>query len=225
MGIFGNKKETKKSKKKSSIKEDINIKGGIRFSAIIELLGAPKKHIEETIKAFVDKIKKNPDYKIIKADISSAKKVEKEEAQKLDKTKQELYSIFVELEVATTKKEKLFDFCFNYMPSSIEVMEPMSIGFSANELSAFLTDIQGTLHKIDFALKNVNAANKVLNNNMLQMLQNNIVLSLKTGDKDLPGLSKNVGIPDDQLKPFIEKMVEAGLVKLNKKKYVLVKKK
>jgi predicted transcriptional regulator len=56
------------------------------------------------------------------------------------------------------------------------------------------------------------------------MLQNNIFLSLKEKNKELGELVKNVGIVEEQLKPFLDKMVAAGVIKLEKNKYSILKK-
>lgn len=235
MGLFGlgKEKKAKKEPKKQS-KEEFELgPEGVKFMAIIELLGAPKKYVSDTLKSYVEAIKKNSDFHIISSKISSPKKAEKDEKDPQSKDiKTDLFAAFVELEVATKRKAKLFDFCFNYMPSSIEVVEPMNISFSANEMSKYLTDIQGTLHHVDFTLKQTNAANQLLSErnqnltrNMVQMLQNNIILSLKEkNNKSLDDLAKNTGVPADQLKPFIDRMVAAGDLKIDKDKYSLVKK-
>jgi len=206
-------------------KEDFDIKNGIKFSALIELLGSPKKHLEDTMNAFIDNIKKNKEYKLLNTEVSKVKEVEKEGDEK------EIFSTFAELEIGVKQKSDLFDFCFNFMPSSIEIIEPMNVTFTSNEISQYLTDIQGTLHRVDAALKDMNAANNILkkhnvtlNQNMLQMLQNNIVLSLREKDKTLEELSKSVGIKEEQFRPFIDKLVESKAVKLKSKKYSLIKK-
>lgn len=229
MGIFdfakSKKEETKsllpRAKKATEYSEKFELSSeGIRFVAIIELLGSPKKYIEDTVKAFVERIKHNKDYKVLKAEISKPRKVKEKEVKKVDKSAEgDLFSTFAEVEIAVSKKAKLFDFCFEYMPSSVEVIEPMNVTFSANDLSAFLTDIQATIHKVDFALKEVNAANTVLNRNMIQMLKNNILLAVRDKQRDLKELAKNVGIPESQLKPFVDKMVSEKEIALHNNKY------
>jgi len=232
MGLFDFSKKKKESKKESSKKEFERGSEGIVFRTIIELLGAPKSYIEKTMKAYLDKIEKNPNYKVLNAKIIKPKKVKKvdEETAKMHNVKEDLFSTYAELEIGVKNKGKVFDFCFDYMPSSVEVIEPMKIGFSADELSRFLSDIQATLHKIDFALKKTNAANKVLDSqnqnlrkNMVRMLRNNVILALKEADKELKELAKSVGIGEDQLKVFIENMIKDNEIKLQKNKYSLVK--
>jgi len=238
MGLFGLGKDKKMSmpKKENAVKkhDDFEVGSeGIKFTAVIELLGSPKKYVSETLQAYVDKIKKDSNYHIYSSSISKPQLAEKDEKDPEQKNKTvELFSAFAELEMAAKQKSKIFDFCFNYMPSSIEVTEPMNVVFSASEMSRYLTDIQGTLHQVDFALKQTNATNQILNQraqnitaNMVTMLQNNIVLSLREGDKEIETLVKNTGVPTEQLKPFLDKMIGLGDIKQIKDKYSLVKKK
>ena len=228
MGLFdfGKKEKPKKKAPKKVEFEPETL--GIKFRTIIEVMGAPKKYVDDTIKAFIAKIKSNRDYVVLKTKISNAKKVkeiEKKESAAED-IKEDLFISFVELEVGVKKKEKIFDFCFNFMPSSIEIIEPMNISFSANELSGYLSDIQATLHKVDFMLKRVNGVNQILTkknenliHNTVRILRNNVLLSLKEKSKDLKEISKNVGLTENDLKPFIENMIKDNEIKLIKDKY------
>ncbi|HME87354.1 MAG TPA: hypothetical protein VKE88_02995 [Candidatus Nanoarchaeia archaeon] len=235
MGLFdfSKKKEKKQavpSKAKAQKRDDFELgEDGIKFTAIIEVLGAPKKYVEETAQAFIDKIKTQHDYHIYSSDVSkSTKAAESEEAKA---TKQDLFTAYAEITIGVKKKEKLFHFCFDFMPSSIEVIEPMTTTFSANELSGFLSDIQATLHKIDFAFKQTSTANKImtermqiLTKNASQILQNNILLSLKDKNKSLADLAKNTGVPEEQLKPFIDSMIKRKDIVFEKNVYKLSKK-
>ncbi len=232
MGLFDFSKKKETKKKAPEKKQEFELgKEGVRFRAIIEILGSPKKYVEDTVNAFVDRIKENHDYHVLDVKVSKPTKVKKEgQEQDIKAIQTDLFSSFADVEIGVKKKVKLFDFCFEYMPASVEVVEPMHVAFPANEISGFLTDIQGTLHKIDFALKTASGANQVLaeknqilTKNMVRLLRNNILLALKEKNKNLNEIAKNVGIPEDQLKPFVENMVSDKEVKFEKNKYALVK--
>jgi len=121
------------------------------------------------------------------------------------------------------------------MPFFIEVTEPMNISFSANELSNYLSSIQATIHKIDEGLKTYKlriedlvGKHAILTKNMVRMLRNNILLSLKEKSKDIAELSKSVGISEEQLRPFVENMTkdlpnQPKEIKLEKSKYRVIK--
>ena len=46
----------------------------IRCRIILETLGKPKEHIEKTLKSFVETIKKNQDYMVLKEEFAEALK-------------------------------------------------------------------------------------------------------------------------------------------------------
>ncbi len=232
MGIFNFAKNKKKAPKKAPKEE--KKENAIVFNAVIRVLGSPKEHVKKTLEGFVDILKKNSDYKTLSTKVSKIEKVKPKEKEELKEPKEvELYAGYVDLEIGTNKKERIFDFCFNFMPISIEVVKPMDIVFSANEISRFLTDVQGRVHEIDWNLKMEKSANilldkinkelkqkrEVMTQNLIQMLQNNIHLALKEKAKDIKEISKNIGIPEDQIKPFLDRMIESKELVLENGKY------
>jgi predicted transcriptional regulator len=71
-----------------------------------------------------------------------------------------------------------------------------------------LTDFLSKMHNADMAVKRLNFENSALRNNSRLLLRNMIMVSLKLKEKNLGDLSKAVGIPQDQLKPFLESLIE-----------------
>src|SRR3989338_2372750 len=102
----------------------------IRCRTIIEVLGKPKEHVESSIKDYVEHIKKDSELVILKEEFSEIKEQGK------------LWSQFVELELVVKGTNKLIGFCFEYMPSSIEIIKPESLDMSNAELASFLNDLQ-----------------------------------------------------------------------------------
>ena len=49
--------------------------------------------------------------------------------------------------------KKLTDFCFNFMPSSIEIIEPETNKLSSGSIEEMLNDVLAKLHQYDMALK------------------------------------------------------------------------
>lgn len=116
--------------------------------AIIEILGAPKEHVEETIKKVVEIAKKGYEVKDSKI----------HEAKQLDK----LFGTFVELEFKIKKIDDLIAFCFDFMPSSIEIIEPTKFTIESTEVNNLFNELLARLHQYDMAIKNLNAQNKIL---------------------------------------------------------------
>ena len=98
------------------------------------------------------KLKEDTNFKFLKAEMFDAIEVEK----------MPLWTGFVEVEAEFKKFEQLTGFCFDYYPSSIEMIEPEVINIKNNELSFLFNDLAGRLHKTHQIVKDVHASNKLL---------------------------------------------------------------
>jgi len=65
----------------------------------------------------------------------------------------EMWSTFTEFELEFNNFKKLTDFCFNFMPSSIEIIEPETNKLSSGSIEEMLNDVLAKLHQYDMALK------------------------------------------------------------------------
>ncbi|MBI5065831.1 hypothetical protein HZA97_06345 [Candidatus Woesearchaeota archaeon] len=182
----------------------------IQVSAIIEMLGGPKEYIESTLRKYIEKIKKDG------TDI-------KTEVYHEGVSRETLFSTFVELEVHFNEVDDLLDFCFESMPSSIEIMHPESITLHSNILTDFFNDLQAKIHQNDMLVKNYRAQNKVLDNNAMNVFRNFLLFLVKQNPLTAEEASKNVGINAEQLSPFFDKLVEEGKIRKEGDKYVYSK--
>src|SRR3989344_4354608 len=114
---------------------------------IIEVAGYPKEHVEQVIKALVDRVKEKE--KIIRSDIFEAKQIK------------EFWSTFTEMEISFEGMDPLSRFCFEYMPSSLEILEPERLRLDSKDFENAYNDLLGKLHHYDMNLKNTNAANLI----------------------------------------------------------------
>ena len=119
----------------------------MKTKAIIEVAGAPKEHIEKVIKEIVEKIKNEKGIERFKIF----------EAQEKDK----LFFTFSEMEIDFKNFDELSGFCFDYFPSSIELLED-DISIKREELENTMNDLLAKLHQYDMTLKNLKAENIVL---------------------------------------------------------------
>ena len=189
------------------IKEKVET-GYIYFSSIIEVLGKPKEHVEETIKVYVQKIKQNKNIKILREDYSKAKKVE-----------EGLFSIFVEIEALAKDSAELVFFCFDYMPSSIEIIGPEELKYNKGDFSDFLNDLQARLHNVDMALKQYKARNTMLIKNSAILLRNIILVFLEQGPRTRKEIAKRVGLPENKIEDILKIMIKESRIKKKGKEY------
>ncbi len=122
----------------------------IKANMIIELMGSPKEHIEELIKTIVENLKKEKDVKVNKEKISDTTEVKG------------FWSSFAEMEVELKDIGKLIDLSFDYMPSSIEILEPEKTEVDMAFMTDFVNDLLARLHRYDMLLKNFYAENKLM---------------------------------------------------------------
>jgi hypothetical protein len=118
----------------------------IKANAIIEIVGTPKEHIEQTMQKVVNLIEGNEDHEIITKEIHEPK--ESEFPDPMDKEKKiKVWSTFTELEANFKSFDALTNFCFEFMPSSIEIIEPLELKIDAQEINNTLNDILARLHQ------------------------------------------------------------------------------
>lgn len=117
----------------------------IKVNAIIEIVGAPKEHVTEVIDKAVQLMKENENFKLLNAEKSEPKTIPQSE---------KIFSSFVEAELSFSNFEKITGFCLDFMPSSIEIVEPEKITVDTLEMTNTLNDLMAKLHQYDMTLKN-----------------------------------------------------------------------
>ncbi len=122
----------------------------IQAKIVIEILGTPKEHVEETIKKVIENLKKEEGVKLLKEVTYKAEKIK------------EMWSTFSELDLELEDATKLVGICFDYMPSSVEIIEPLKMNIETTMISELLNDLLARLHKTDMLLRNAIAENQLL---------------------------------------------------------------
>ena len=187
----------------------------IRCRTIIEVLGKPKEHVEKAIKEYTEHIKKDSELVMINEEYSETKE------------QGNLWSQFVELDLVIKGTPKLIGFCFEYMPSSMEIMKPEHLILSNHELASFLNDLQARLHGVDRIVKELKAENDILKTNMNALVQNSILRILEVASLSeaksisIGQISKFTGIDTEGLEIFMEKLLKENKVKKEDELYSL----
>ncbi len=122
----------------------------IKAIVVIELMGSPKEHIESLMKEIVENLKKEKDVKVHSHKMSDIAEVKG------------FWSSFTELEIEVKDIGKLVDISFDYMPSSIEILEPEKTEVDMKYMGDFINDLLARLHRYDMLIKNFYAENKLL---------------------------------------------------------------
>jgi len=122
--------------------------GKILTRIIIEIVGKPKEHIEKALKVVVEKIKGEKDIEVVEEQIFNAEKQE------------EMFSTFAELGILFNNLQVLIEFCFDFMPSSIEILDPEKLSFDSNKFAGLVNDLLAKLHQMNLNLVQNNAEKK-----------------------------------------------------------------
>ena len=130
----------------------------VRAIMIVEIAGRPPEHIKEALKAHVGVMKTMKGVNYLSETFSDAKLVDQEK---------EIYSCFAEVEIEVNNFMKLTELMFDFLPSSIEVIDPDNLRFNSQEATNFLSDLSGRLHKYDEIAKIA----QMKNNQLMQHLQ------------------------------------------------------
>jgi len=126
----------------------------IKANTIIELAGFPKEHIEATMQDVIEKVKKVKGMKISKTEIAETKQ------------EKDIFSIFTEFEVEFENFDAMLLFCFNFMPSSLEISEPDNLNVKLEDLQNMVSDLIGKLHQYDTGVKRLLLENRALKNQL-----------------------------------------------------------
>src|SRR3989338_8642570 len=176
---------------------------------IIEVLGKPKEHVENATKEYIEHIKKDSELVVLSQEFSEIMEQGK------------LWSQFVELDLVIKGAQKLISFCFEYMPSSLEVLKPESLSLANAELSSFLNDLQARLHNVDMIVKQLKAENDFLRHNMNAVLHNTVLICLRMSKLSLEPLSQVTGVEKKELDAFVEKLLKDNKIKKENELYSL----
>jgi len=113
-----------------------------------EVLGSPKDHVEKTLKDYMDKLKAESGVNITDLRIHDA-------IQQDNK----LWSTFSEVELELDDVKKLTDICLDYLPSTLEILEPAGMEIDMDMFSESLNDLLATLHKYTMTIKKLQSEN------------------------------------------------------------------
>lgn len=178
--------------KDKQLKKELE-KGKILTKVTFEMQGRPKKHIETTIKQYINKIKEDKELQILEEHI--------EKATELEEPKN-VFSSFAEVDILFNNLEKITWLCINFMPASIELLEPEKFEFNSNNLQNWLNDVLSKLHQVDMVAKRVNDLNQVMNKNINTILKNFIMLLVKNKIPE-DKMTQLIGIDIKTLKKYL----------------------
>jgi hypothetical protein len=184
--------------------------GWLRAIIVFELAGKPREHIEQTMRAYIENIKTDGRVLSLKEDYADA--IEHEDG---------IFSTFVEMEAIVEDLETCTWLAINFMPASIEVMEPESVTFEARHITNWYNDLLSKLHELSGILRQERSVNAHLTEAMNALIKNGLLSAVRDGEKTGKELQAMTGILEEQLEPFLKHLVEKGRLAKDDEKYKL----
>lgn len=187
------------------------MEGKITFRALIELLGKPKQHVDDSMRKMIQKLREDERYRLKKVETADLKKQEQAD----------VWATFSEVEIEVSDIPEIMEFCFDYMPSLIEILEPKELVFTEGEVTAFLSDMQAKLHHIDMVAKNLKLEADSLKQNQAKLLRNYITLLLRSKKMTAKELGILTGVEEDTIADFLDYLIDQKYVELEGEEYYL----
>ncbi len=178
---------------------------------ILQIVGKPIDYVEKTLNDYIEKIDINDRYLLYKKEVNKPEKLPAQEGVSLAKIG-DLYSAFAELEILFKNVMDVINFSFDYMPSSIEIIEPVTLVLKNTHLTTFINDLLGKLHELNYIVKNNDQTKEQILKNQEIITRNLILVALMNGPKDVNVLCQLSGLPKDYIEPITEKLLKENLI-------------
>jgi hypothetical protein len=107
---------------------------------IVEIAGRPADHVKEILSKHVGVMNNIKDLVVHSIKVHDPKEIEGSNG---------VYTCFAEVEFEAPSLGRLGETVFDFMPSSIEIVEPSRISADLPEVTALLNSISGKLHRYD----------------------------------------------------------------------------
>ena len=183
--------------------------GKILTRVIIEIVGKPKEHVDKALRVVIDNIKEQKNIEIVEKKLFNAEKQE------------EMFSAFTEIGILFKDMQALIGFCFDFMPSSVEILDPEKLSFNSNKFAGLINDLLAKIHQMNLKLVQNNTEKKALEKNLVNMLKNTVMVLLNIKSMQLKQLSKNSGINEKELKLLLDSMIKEKIINFNNEVYSL----
>jgi len=125
----------------------------IKLTIILEILGRPPEHIQETLEEIIKKIDGEEGISVVNKNIKESKQIE---------GKDDLFSAFAEVELEVEYVMNILYIIFRYMPSHIEVIEPEKLSLKNIELNEAFNELTRRLHGYDETARVLQMEKKIL---------------------------------------------------------------
>ncbi len=183
----------------------------IIFRAVIEVAGRPQEYVQSALKEYLENLQKDKKFTVLHQELAA---IEKQDEQ-------ELWATFAEVEIKTSAVGNIISFCFDYMPSVVDILEPEVLNLNVRDLSFLFNDLQARLHQVDMVAKQLRLENEHQRKNTQDLLGNYIIVILRSQNLTSAQLSHLTGVNQDQLEDFLDQLIDQKKIDLKEGIYYL----
>jgi hypothetical protein len=166
----------------------------VRVIMIVEMAGRPAVHLTESLEKHVGVLRDVEDVEIHEIKVSEPRIIVQEEGKEVaegealnghDSGESDMFTAFAECDIEVPSFARMSETMFDFMPSSVEVIEPNSVNLGMTEATDLLNNISGRLHRYDEIAKILGERHKQME---AQLVLAKKILDAK--DKEIAELKK-----------------------------------
>ncbi len=117
----------------------------VRAIMIVEMAGRPAEHLTTAIEKHIGVLNGVKDITVHSIKVSEPREIDTKEVDSGEK----MWTVFAEADFECDSFGRLSETMFDFMPSSIEVIEPSKLTLDMTETTDLLNNISGRMHRYD----------------------------------------------------------------------------
>jgi len=150
----------------TDVREKIN-EGYLKVILIIEVLGRPAEHVTDALKKILAVMKSDKNLIILEKKAYKPKRA---------KNARDLFTSFMEIEALAKGMRGLYDICLDYMPSSIEIIEPSELRMNLHQANSVVNEFVGRLHKHNEVSNKLASENQILRAKLQEAFRGRVII-------------------------------------------------
>jgi len=148
----------------------------VRAIMIVEVAGRPAKHLKVALGEHIGVLNKVNDITVHSIQLSEPKEIVVGGINE-KKGEEKMFTCFAEADFECDSFARLSETMFDFMPSSVEVIEPAKVTLTMTEATDLLNNISGRMHRYDEIAK-------IAGVRLKQMAEREKELTVKLEEKD-----------------------------------------
>lgn len=185
----------------------------IKATAIVQVLGRPKEHIEQVLKDIAARVDEQG-YKTERLELMPVEESEEQDGY---------YSGLFEVDLELKDHEQLFGFIQDYNPLSVEVTDPDYFEMGLADYNALVSTVAATVQQYDRIVREKINENVAAIKRVDVLIRNLIVLSVASGPKKGAHIRKETGLAEETLRRYLPMLIADGTITKDGEIFTLAK--